>query len=254
MHDKPRPPPPSPASASGAGHPGPRWPSVALDPGLTVRVAGHMPDLPPYVTAEIEAIWQERRATNPALFNGRVFTADHVTAGEIVGHWTRYHRVLAQMTRPALYPALRLRPLAVNGILHTPEGIVLGRRAPHSTSMGGWWQTAPAGSVESRQGEDAVDLTAQVLAEAAEELGLASDLLTVLGPVRAARQPAARVVDIGIRLATTLPFDAVQRHWRTGGNDEYDRLALLKPGQRPEDVAGSRLLPSTRAFLADGAW
>ncbi|WP_259650036.1 NUDIX domain-containing protein [Gluconacetobacter diazotrophicus] len=226
-----------------------RWPSIALDSGLTVRVAGHMPDLPAPVAAEVEAIWRERQAANPALFNGRVFTADRLTARGIVGHWTTYQRVLAQMTRPTLYPALRLKPLAVTGILHAPDGIVLGRRAPHSTYLAGWWQTPPAGSVESRHGENKVDLTAQILAEAQEELGLAPDMLTVAGPVRATRHPATRIVDIGIRLDTALPFDRVLQGWHAGGNDEYDRLAIVKPNQNPEDVVGPHILPGTREYL-----
>ncbi|MBB2201261.1 NUDIX hydrolase [Gluconacetobacter tumulisoli] len=222
---------------------------MALLPGLTVQTVRPMPTLPPEIDARIEAIWQARLALQPRLFNGRVFTAEQVRAGRIAGHWSEYRRVLAQMTQPELFKVLRLNPLAVNGVLHTPDGTVLGRREAGSTYLAGCWHTPPAGSVESRLGEDDVDLNRQILAEAEEELGLPPALLTVHGPFRAVRHPGTRIVDIGIRLSTDLPFADVRHHWKETGNGEYDALAVVPRGREAEWTARADLLPGARLFL-----
>ncbi|GBQ29310.1 NUDIX hydrolase [Gluconacetobacter azotocaptans] len=225
------------------------WPSIPVLPGLTVETVRGMPALPPDIDRLIDAIWQARLAQPPRLFNGRVFSADRIQADRIIGYWSEYRRVFAQMTHPELFGVLRLQPLAVNGVLHTPDGIVMGRREAASTYLAGYWHTPPAGSVESRQGEDDVDLAREVLAEAEEELGLPPALLTVHRPFRAVRHPRTHVVDIGIRLITDLPFTDIRRHWKQAGNGEYDTLAVVPHHQEAEWTARADVLPSTRLFL-----
>ena len=209
-----------------------------------------MPALPPALETEVATIWQDERRTRPRLFNGTVFSADHVSAAGIEGHWTEYRRALAQLRAPALFDALRIRALAVTGLLECADGIVLARREAGSVYQPGTWQSPPAGSVERRPGGqgasdvgDVIDLAAQILEECEEELGLPAHDLAVRRAVLAIEHPGSRIVDVGMTLRTAQRFGAIEAAWRGRGNREYDRLALLTP-PAPE------LLPTTRALIA----
>ncbi len=234
----------------------PGWQVTRLDPGLLVRIVRAMPTLTPTVEAQVAAIWAEALAARPRLFNGTVFSADHIEAGRIEGHWTEYRRVLAQVRAPALFESLRIRSLAVNGLLACADGIVLGRRDTASVYQPGVWQSPPAGSVERRaSGEaDGVDLAAQLLAECEEELGLAAADVTVLRPTAAVEHPHSRIVDVGILLRTRLDFVAVRAAWLARGNREYDQLRLVSPNSVNNlgEVDGLALLPTTTTLI--GSW
>ncbi len=222
---------------------------TALQDGFSVRETRAMPALPPALEAQVAAIWRDERRARPRLFNGTVFSADRVTAAGIEGHWTEYRRALAQLRAPALFDTLRIRALAVTGLLQCADGIVLARREAGSVYQPGTWQSPPAGSVERRPGTrggshgGAVDLAAQILEECEEELGLPAHDLAVLRAVLAIEHPGSHIVDVGMTLRTAQHFAAVEAAWRVGGNREYDQLALLTP-------PGPELLPTTRALIA----
>ena len=226
------------------------WAVILLQPGFRVRETRAMPQLPPAVEAEVAGIWHDERRSRPRLFNGTVFSADRVSAAGIEGHWTEYRRALAQLRAPALFEALRIRAIAVTGLLECADGIVLARRETGAVYQPGRWQSPPAGSVERRSGRqggsrggDAVDLEAQILDECEEELGLPAHDLAVLRAVLAIEHPGSHIVDVGMTLRTARRFTAIEAAWRGRGNREYDRLALLTP-PTPE------LLPTTRALIA----
>jgi hypothetical protein len=214
-----------------------------------------MPGLTPAIEAETAALWDQARRARPDLFNGTVFSADNITPTRIEGHWTEYRRVLAQMRMPDLFAALRIRALAVNGLLECADGFVVGRREPGSIYQPGAWQGAPAGSVErrcdassaNRGGNKRIDLAEQILAECEEELGLEARDIVVLRPLAAVEHPGSHVVDIGLLLRTGLDFAQVRAAWESGGNREYDQLHLLGADTQP---GGLPLTPSTRAMLA----
>ncbi len=226
------------------------WPVILLQHDFEVRETRAMPELSPALEVRVASIWQDERRTRPRLFNGTVFSADRITAAGIEGHWTEYRRALAQLRAPALFDGLRIRALAVTGLLECADGIVLARREAGSVYQPGTWQSPPAGSVERRSGTQggghvggAVDLEAQILDECEEELGLPARDLAVLRPVLAIEHPGSRIVDVGMTLRTERHFSAVEAAWRVGGNREYDRLALLTS-------PGPALMPTTRALIA----
>lgn len=225
------------------------WPLLPLSPSCTLTVTTHAPQHTADIEAEITRIWAAACQTNPSLFNGCVFSADRVTRTAISGHWTDYRSVLAQMKNPALYPHLRLQPLAVIGLLETPEGYVLGRRHPSSLYQGNFWQSPPAGSIERRGESTAVNLAEQLLAEAEEELGLTAESLHVGSPRLIARHPGTRILDIGIPMRTPLSFSAVTACWESSANQEYDQLALVPPAEIDAWLNRTDLLPTSRALL-----
>ena len=106
-----------------------------------------MPPLPARLDAAVERHWTAACAEAP-LFNGRIFSADAITADEITGHWSEYRRTVAQMRDPALVAAIGVRNLAVCGVLCGPDGVAIGRRNPAAAYQAGLWQMPPAGSVD----------------------------------------------------------------------------------------------------------
>ncbi|MFT9330797.1 MAG: NUDIX hydrolase [Acetobacter persici] len=227
-----------------------QWPLLRLSPSCIISVTDHAPRYTADAEAEITRIWAAACLKTPALFNGCVFSANRVTRTEISGHWTEYRAVLAQMKNPALFPHLRLQPLAVIGLLETPEGFVLGRRHPSSLYQGNFWQSPPAGSIERRGDSTDVHLGEQLLAEAEEELGLPTESLSVGPPCLIARHPGTRILDIGIPMRTPLSFSAVEARWKQSANQEYDQLALVPRQTVKEWLDRPDLLPTSRALLA----
>ena len=229
------------------------WSSVAIAPDLRIRIEGADAPLPASLAKVVAEIWNQECAQLPSLFNGRVFCADTIGHDEIVGHWTEYRRVLAQIRRPSLFSGLGIRSLAVNGLIECAEGLVLGRRHPHAVYFPGCWQAAPAGTVEARDGDD-LDLARQLLAELREEVGLLDIDIVAMRPVIAIEHAATHIVDIGYLLRTSRRFSDIERLWNAAGNDEYDRLQVLAPALLPDflDRAGPTLMPSARLLLA--AW
>jgi hypothetical protein len=153
-----------------------------LDPAVRVRIVRAMPDLDAALDAAVEGLWRAAAARVAAggagtLFNGRVFSADRITATEITGHITEFRRIVAQMEQPGLFGVLGLRPLAVCGVLCCADGVPFGRRHPAAIYQPGMWQLPPAGSVDpgAVRADGTVDLCAQVLAELTEELGISPD-------------------------------------------------------------------------------
>ncbi len=216
------------------------WPVTILDASATVETVSGPPPPDAPTMAEVDRIWAEATAANPSLFNGRVFSALLIERGRIAGHWTEYRLALAQMRHPALTPVLRIRPLAVNGVLRCAGGFVLGRRNASAVYQAGLWQCPPAGSVESRHGCDHVDLASQLAAELEEELGRDAAACEIGGPLATVGHPRSRIVDVGIALRTTLDFEAIRARHARSGNAEYDTLALVAADAVESWIAAGR--------------
>jgi hypothetical protein len=224
-----------------------------------VQVTRGMPDLPAALDATVEALWRQAAARVAAggagrLFNGRVFSADRITPDAITGHLTEFRRIVAQMERPDLFGDLALRPLAVCGVLRCNGGVAIGRRPAAAIYQPGMWQLPPAGSVDAGAvGPDgSVDLARQVLAEAAEEIGLPADALASPRPLCVVEHPGSHVSDVGLLLETPLDAAAVLAAHRAAGNGEYDPLRIVAEADLPDVVVaiGARLVPPARVFLA----
>jgi len=226
-----------------------------VTPDVRARVVRAMPALPAALDSKIEALWRQAQAhTGGVLFNGRVFSADRIGPGLLVGHLTEFRRIVAQMDRPPLFGALGLRPMAVCGVVLCPEGVVLGRRHPRMVYQAGLWQLPPAGSVDAGAvaADGAVDLRGQVLTELHEELGLAADSVTALRPICLVEHAGSHVLDLGFALRIGLDAAAVLA-LRAGASHaaEYDPLEIVPLAELPARVAalGPALVPTAGIFL-----
>ncbi|WP_029604220.1 hypothetical protein [Kozakia baliensis] len=224
------------------------WQVFPMQPDLDIEISPAPEPAAPPVQQQVEALWAAAVAQNPQLYNGRIFCADVIEADRIIGHWSDYRPAFAQMKDPNLYPTLKLRPLAVNGLFHAADGIVLGRRKRRSLYLGAWRQSVPSGSVEARAGDEAsIDLHAQILVEIEEELGLTADLVKSQRCLLACEHELTHIVDIGIELHCSLPFSEIEHIWRERGNDEYEALERMDDIERILNAPD--VVPTTKAML-----
>jgi hypothetical protein len=188
-----------------------------------------------------------------SLFNGQVFSADHITERHIRGHMTEFRRIVAQMSRPELYEVLRVRPLAVCGVLRCVGGVVIGRRHTGAIYQAGMWQLPPAGSVDagSLRADGSIDLAGQLLKELHEELGISAPLVSQPTPLCLVEHPESHVSDLGMAITTTLEAATVLARHRAGGNNEYDPLLVVAEADVVAFVtqAGKELVPPAAEFL-----
>ena len=220
-------------------------------PSLRLSITRAMPPLSPDLEARVDYLWsaalQQRR-----LFNGQVFCADCIRPEVIEGHWTEYRRVVAQITEPALFPALQVRSLAVCGVVCGPEGVVIGRREPQAVYQAGEWQCPPAGSVDHSVAiPGGADWRAALLAELREELGIGAEHVQSLRPLCLVQHPSG-VLDLGVEIQTGLDERAIRAAHAGAAHAEYDRL-LIAP--LPDVLAlvaaqGGRAVPAARSFLS----
>ncbi len=227
-------------------------------PDVVVRIERRMPDLPAAVDREVERLWHtasERAAAGGAgrMFNGRVFSADTITPHLITGYLAEYRRVVAQIEDPKLFAELGVRSLAVCGVLRGTGGVVVGRRHRAANYQPGMWQLAPAGSVDAGAvaADGTIDLRRQLLQEMREELGLPPDVVDEPRPLCVVEHPGSHVSDLGLALSTRLSAEAVLTAHRSGGNAEYEQIAVVPESGLEAFLAetGGTLVPSAWEFL-----
>ncbi len=229
------------------------WQATTLSPDLRVDVVARPEIRDAAALAAVERIWTEARRERPTLFDGRVFSADRISSGCIVGHWTQYKFGFAQLRQPSLFGALGIRAVAVNGVVRSPDGIVFGRRDSHAVYQPGMWQCPPAGSIERRDEVARVDLLSQVAAEFEEELGLAASEIASVRPLSAVEHPDTHVVDVGLAIDTARPAaDIIAAQAGAPGREEYETIVVVPVEHLEAQLAawGDLVVPPARSFLA----
>jgi hypothetical protein len=221
-----------------------------------VTLAAKAPTVSADIEARVDEIWQhEKKLRFPDLHNGRLFSIDYCDAETIVGWMSEYRYFLAQRREPSLHAALKIKPLAVTGILSCPDGVLFGRRSARSEMDAGCWELVPSGGVDDAAvgpvGQ--VSLERCILTELEEETGIgASELSARSRAVALVEDPQSHVTDVGLMLATTSSAAQIQRRFAALGNREYSELEIVAPAQlRPfrRDRAGS--LGAVSAALLD---
>jgi 8-oxo-dGTP pyrophosphatase MutT (NUDIX family) len=136
---------------------------------LVVRVQqGIRPYRSESVAKKVEAIWKaERRTRGDKVFNGQVLALSSFGDGVVEAEITDYKTFVAQLRDPSLYEDLRVRTLAVSGLVTVGNEIIFGRRADHLTQDPGLWELVPSGGIDVSNSP-----TDQFFLELEEELGI----------------------------------------------------------------------------------
>lgn len=201
-----------------------------LDDCVTIAESGEMGQLRPETATRVAALWAaERRERGSSVFNGEIFSVDQTSSSEITGKFVEFARFSAQRRDPALFGELAVRPLAVTGLLRSPDGIVFGRRLRGSMQDPGLWELVPSGFVDpdARRADGALAPQIQILRELQEEVGLRPDLICRATPFCLIDDPETRIVDIGVALETTATGQEIRAAHAGLGDDQYTDLMVI---------------------------
>ena len=211
-------------------------------------------DLLPHVRDQIEAVWEEELRRRPAgLHNGSVLSLLRQEGLVLWASVVEYKHALAQLRRPELYSALRIRPLAVSGLTWVGGALVFGRRAEFVSQEPGYWELVPSGGIDVVSSPvDEVDYLDQLRIELREELGITRADTTQLTPFCLVDDPATHVVDIGVEVILSCsPGDLLGSH-RATASAEYDELQTVPSAdlERFLDQHRGGVVAASRALLA----
>lgn len=200
--------------------------------GVRVRV---LPPAPPAPRAEregVERVWEKLLARNPRYYNGPLLSvvAIDFEHAEFQCRRDEFKRLCAQ---PAVPTGVRL--LSVTGVVTARdasgrEHVLLGRRGAQVRSYPGMWELGPAGGIPpphasvSSLGEK--EIRAQLLEEAAEEIGLS------IAPGR---------VELVVRDFLAMSDDVVVRC--SAGSVERAAEGLAKGGTHAWEYSHTRWVP-----------
>lgn len=219
---------------------------LPLDPAFTLNVLEPSAALPAEIEAAVEAIWsRERSRAGCRLFNGPVLSLAAKAPDCLTVRRADYRHLIAQRLQPELGAWLKLRPLAVTGVLTCREGVVFGRRALHLANAPGAWEPAPSGGLSHP------DPRRQLLEELSEELGLAASQVSPPQAFGLIWEDDGGVHDILFRLTTEATAKDLLTAHQSAGSDEYSELAIVPPQRLGAFLAAHHdtLLPIARRIL-----
>lgn len=206
---------------------------------LSLDIAGALA-VPSDLAAAIDAIWATETALRPHLFDGPILSVTDIAPNRLTLLRASYRHSLAARRDPGIAARLKLRPLAVSGVLTCPDGLVFGRRGADVTQASGAWELVPSGGAVS------ADLEAQILEELEEEIGLARSQVAVMPPYGLVESDG--VIDVVMPLSTRARRDEILALHRGLASREYAEL-LICPAEEPK-LAALPLLAETRVILA----
>lgn len=180
--------------------------------------------------ARVQSLWEvESKRRAGSLFNGRLFSIDEFSRDSITGVFAEYRWFVAQKRQPDLFERLRIRPLAVSGIVESPDGLIFGRRGTELTTDAGKWELAPSGGIDSSSclRDYTVDYAKQFLSEISEEVGIEQDQVAAIAPLVLIEDEATHVFDLAVTAHTQLRAKEIHEAFlRT--QREYSEIKLVK--------------------------
>ena len=201
---------------------------------------------------EVENLWLAEMKSREGLFNGQLLSVDSFEPERIAGTFVEYRRLVAQRLQPRLFASLRIRPLAVSGIVVAPDGLLFGRRSLSMASSGGLWELAPSGGLdpETSLRNGIVDYMAQFYAESAEEVGIERSRFRVARPILIIEGDEPSTFDIVIHAHVDLSIaEVADRFGQVRG--EYSDFKIVPESAMREFIDESRpqIDPTTLAAL-----
>jgi 8-oxo-dGTP pyrophosphatase MutT (NUDIX family) len=205
------------------------------------------------VEQRVDELWREQtRVRGPSLVDGQIFSVGDPDAGvdEIHGSFLAYRYYAAQRIDASLRTSLRVRPLAVTGIVRCADGLVVGQRAATSTQSPGEWDFLPAGGIDpdALLADGYIDPALQLRKELREELGVELD-------ARAAPRPLWRMtenglIDLVFGIELTQDRAQIERGFARLGHAEHSAIDFIAAPDVLRALRGARhFSASCRALL-----
>ncbi len=220
---------------------------AALDgePVIELRPA---PALDSATQRTVDAIWErEQKSRARALFDGKLLSLIARDGAHLHGCLVDYRRFIAQRHTPALFPLLRVRPVAVSGLLMCRDGIAFGRRSAATTQDGGRWELVPSGGIDDSAG----DAREQLLCELVEETGIPAASVEEIAAVALIEDESAHTIDIGYALRIALSATEIAHLHKGSASGEYDRIEIVAADALRRFLAAQDVIAVSRALLRE---
>ena len=219
-----------------------------------IEDAAARPLASPATLARVDALFERERARRPGtLHDGKLFSVSEVAPGALRGWFADYRWWVAQRVDASLAAELRVRPLAVTGLVRAEGMLLFGQRSDRVFEGAGRWELAPAGGVgtEARDPSGELSLVRQALLELQEEIGLAPDQVTSARALALVAHEASAVLEVCVELRLGLSRASFARHTASTASDEYAALACVDESALASWVgeAGDALDPMSRTLL-----
>ena len=180
-------------------------------------------DLP--LQEEVEAVWKKLLSNNPSLFNAPLFSLEQLDLDSLSlsGYFVPYKYWLFQRQNPDLYSQLKIRPLAVSGVISVNGEYLLGKRSEKMTQDPGLWEFCPSGGIDSDSlTDDHIDFLGQLYKEFNEELQWDKNTIKTHKVFALAVDSEEKVADICVQLELKEKLPLPQP------NEEYSEFLWLK--------------------------
>ncbi|WP_243310219.1 hypothetical protein [Fundidesulfovibrio agrisoli] len=196
--------------------------------GLVLLDASETPAPSASVLERVEALWAETQARTPGLFNGSLFSLAAFDGARALGFMAQYKWYVAQLAEPSLFEALRVRSLAVSGLVNVRGHLVFGKRRAGLSLEGGLWELAPSGTLSdaSREPDGSLSWRGQFARELTEELGLSAPL-GALKAFALVEDTATNIWELGVSAELDLDPGDVLAAYAGLERTEHDQLSIV---------------------------
>jgi hypothetical protein len=180
------------------------------------------------VLAQVHSNWEREMSERPQLFNGRIFSLDRAEGDLVTGFLADYAWYLAQLRDPGLFGQLRVRSLAVSGLVVAGGHVIFGRRKASLAVEGGLWELAPSGTVHGglREADGSLSWRKIFLEELREELGIAPPP-TPLKAFALIENTETNIWELGVALELKLDHRSILTAYVAAEHPEHTEMAAV---------------------------
>jgi hypothetical protein len=195
---------------------------------LTIEDTVACPALSPETRAEVQGIWENERVLRPGLFNGGVFSLDHIEGNVAHGFMAEYAWYVAQLQNPTLYDSLRVRSLAVSGLVVANGHLIFGLRKAELTVEGGLWELAPSGTMHGdlREPDGSISWRGLFAEELREELGIDVDP-AMARPFALVENTVTHIWELGITVELPVSYQDILAAFAANPSPEHTEMAAV---------------------------
>jgi len=196
--------------------------------GLTILDSMARPALSLETKAEVQAVWEHETRLRPGLFNGTIFSLDRIQGSEVHGFMAEYAWYVAQLQNPALYDRLRVRSLAVSGLVAASGHLIFGLRKAELAVEGGLWELAPSGTMHGglREPDGSISWRGIFSEELREELGIEAPP-SLARPFALIENTVTHIWELGVAVELPVSYQDILAAYAASPKPEHTEMAAV---------------------------
>ncbi|MFP5240629.1 MAG: hypothetical protein ACLGQW_12430 [Acidobacteriota bacterium] len=196
--------------------------------GLVLLDSCEPPEPSASALERVEALWADALARTPGLYDGRLFSLVEFDGARALGFMAQYKWYVAQLAEPSLFGELRVRSLAVSGLVNVRGHLVFGKRRAGLSLEGGLWELAPSGTISDacREPDGSLSWRGQFARELTEELGLTAPL-GALKAFALVEDTETNIWELGVRAELDIDPGDVLAAYAGLERTEHDQLSIV---------------------------